>query len=106
MLRALPWLAFAASTVMLVLAGAAPRPDDRVMAAVYPPWWSDARIGGAAASAGAIAAGGGVRNVVLIQAEAPGLAARVRRTGALLLLDARAARFCIDTTGERAPSVL
>lgn len=106
MLRVLPLLAFLASTVMLVLAGAGPRPDDRVMAAVYPPWWSDARIGQAAASAGSIAAAGGARNVILIQAETPGLAARVRRTGALLLLDSRAARFCIDTTRERAPSVL
>lgn len=100
MLRALPFLAFAISTVLLVLAGASPRPGDRVLAAVYPPWWSDARIGEAAASAGAIASGGGVRNVLLIQAERPGLSKRTLRSGAMLVLDARAARFCVDASSE------
>ena len=76
--------------------GAGPRPGERLLAAVYPPWWSDARIAGAAASAGDIAAAGGVRNVLVIHGEPTGLATRLRRSGALLVLGGDAARLCAD----------
>lgn len=96
MLRLLPLFAFVAFTLVVLVAGAGPRPQARSVAAVYPPWWSDARIGEAAASAGSIAAGGGLRNVILL-AGAPGeIAGRARRSGALFLIDTRAARFCAD----------
>jgi len=76
--------------------GAGPRPGDRLLAAVYPPWWSDSRIFVAAASVGDIAAAGGVRNILVIRGDPSGLAARVRRSGALLVLGGDAARLCAD----------
>jgi hypothetical protein len=96
MLRLLPVLAFLAFTAPVVALGAGPGPHARSVAAVYPPWWGDARIGQAAASAGAIAAGGGLRNVILVSGEPGQIAERARRSGALFLIDTRAARFCVD----------
>lgn len=66
------------------------------MAAVYPPWWSDARIASAAASAGDIAAVGGLANIIVIHGEPARLAGNARRSGALLLLGGDAARLCAD----------
>lgn len=91
-----PILILVLSTTVVIALGAGPRPGERLLAAVYPPWWSDARIAGAAASAGDIAAAGGVRNVLVIHGDPTGLAARVRRSGALLVLGGDAARLCAD----------
>lgn len=87
---------------MVVALGAGPRPGEPRLAAVYPPWWSDARIAGAAAAAGDIAAAGGVRNVLVIHGDPTGLAARVRRSGALLVLGGDAARLCADPQAREA----
>jgi hypothetical protein len=84
------------STFVVVGLGTGPRPGDRLLAAVYPPWWSDTRIAGAAASAGDIAAAGGVRNILVIHGDPSGLAMRLRRSGALLVLGGDAARLCAD----------
>jgi hypothetical protein len=84
------------STFVVVLLGAGPRPGERLLAAVYPPWWSDGRIAGAAASAGDIAAAGGARNVLVIHGEPGGLATRLRRSGALLVMGGDAARLFAD----------
>jgi hypothetical protein len=91
-----PILILVLSTTIVVTLGAGPRPGERLLAAVYPPWWSDARIAGAAASAGDIAAAGGVRNVLVIHGDPTGFATRVRRSGALLVLGGDAARLCAD----------
>ena len=65
---------------------AAPTRSDAI-AAVYPPWWSSARVASAAASAGRIVAGGGAPFVVALKSDHPGLAARLRASGAWLLLN-------------------
>lgn len=91
-----PILILVLSTTVVVTLGAGPLPGERLLAAVYPPWWSDARIAGAAASAGDIAAAGGVRNVLVIHGDPTGFAARLRRSGALLVLGGDAARLCAD----------
>ena len=97
-----PILLLVLSTTVVVSLGAGPRPGDRLLAAVYPPWWSDADIAGAAASAGDIAAAGGVRNILVIHGDPGGLATRVRRSGALLVLGGDAARLCADPTPQEA----
>lgn len=98
MLRPFPVLAFLLGSAIVLLIGAAPRAGERTLAAVYPPWWSDARIGGAAASAGDIAAAGGVRNIIIIHGEPSDLARRAARSGALIVLGAGAARLCAGET--------
>lgn len=87
---------------MILAFGAGPLPGDRFLAAVYPPWWSDARIAGAAGSAGDIAAVGGARNILVIHGDPVGFATRVRRSGALLVLGGEAARLCVDPTLQKA----
>ncbi len=92
--KLLPGIALIASTALVAAISAGPRPDANTIAAVYPPWWSDVRIGTAAASAGAIAAGGGARNVILISGGPGELSRRAWRSGALFLLNTDAARLC------------
>ncbi len=98
----LPILMLILSSATVVLAGSGVGPDERRLAAVYPPWWSDARIAGAAASAGDIAAVGGLHNIIVIQGEPARLAAEARRSGALLLLGGDAARLCADIPSKEA----
>ncbi len=97
-----PILLLVLSTMVILALGAGPLPGERLLAAVYPPWWSDAQIAGAAASAGEIAAAGGVRNILVIHGDPTGLATRVRRSGALLVLGGEAVRLCADPTPEEA----
>ncbi|RYC30866.1 hypothetical protein D3273_16915 [Lichenibacterium minor] len=81
-----------ASTLLLALLSAAPRVDQ--IAAVFPPWWSPARAAAAAAGAGSVAGMGAWRSVVIVRGDAAGLALRLRRSGALLTLDARSFAIC------------
>lgn len=78
---------------VVIVIGAAPRQADRA-AAVFPPWWSEARVVAAAASAGDIASRGGAANIVLVRGDPATLRSRLRAAGALLLLDPQAAGFC------------
>lgn len=81
------------ATVALILATAAPaavaaaRPRAPfAVAAVFPPWWSQARIARAAQGAGQIAGRGAFANIVVLYGDA-GLVERVGRAGALMALD-------------------
>ncbi len=78
---------------MAMSAAAAPAGADRI-AAVFPPWWSGGRVIDAAASAGDIAGAGAYRSILIVRGNAPGLAARLRRAGALVLLSPGLAGQC------------
>ncbi len=75
-----------------VAVDARPRTPGRV-AAVFPPWWSSARVIGAAGSAGDIAGAGGASFIVILRGD-PDLSQRARDAGALLLLDPALAGAC------------
>lgn len=68
------------------LAAATP-PDDDAIVAVFPPWWASARSFAAASGAGAVVNAGTFPFVLLVQSPLPGLGARLRAAGAILLLD-------------------
>lgn len=104
--RFLPAMIFLVSLAAVGVAATAAGRDTRRLAAVYPPWWDAARVISAAGSAGDIAAAGGWRNVVVLRSQAPGLAARLRRSGALWTMDARLAAVCGDQVNGRAADVL
>jgi len=72
---------------------AQPRTPDRV-AAVFPPWWSPARVFGAAGAAGDIAGAGGASFIVILRGDPARLSERAREAGALLLLDPALAGIC------------
>ena len=72
---------------------AQPRTPDR-LAAVFPPWWSTARVFDAAGEAGNIAGAGGASFVVILRGDPARLAVRAREAGALLLLDPAMAGVC------------
>lgn len=86
-------LGVALSLFAAVAVDAQPRTPGRV-AAVFPPWWSAARIVGAAASAGDIAGAGGAPFVVILRGDPANLAERAKSAGAVLLLDPALAGAC------------
>jgi hypothetical protein len=77
----------------VVLGAAAPR-DPGAVAAVFPPWWSQVQALNAAATAGDIQRTGGLATIVVIHGDPKTLADRLRRAGALLLLDPVGAGLC------------
>ncbi|MDO9338834.1 MAG: hypothetical protein Q7T61_20770 [Caulobacter sp.] len=99
---ALPLGVLAASTLGVIALAAAPARDDR-MAAVYPPWWSAARAAASAAGEGDLQAVGGGPNILIVRSGRPRLAARLRASGALLVIDSRLASLCAAPT-DRAPA--
>ena len=65
------------------------------LAALFPPWWSSARVFGAAAAADvAVLRGGAWPALVIVRPGDPGAPARLRARGAWLLLDGRAIAGC------------
>ena len=85
--------AIIASLVAAVAVAAAPVAPDR-LAAVFPPWWSRAQLMSAATSAGDIAGVGAAPFILILRSDSPGLEARLRRSGAWLLLNPDAAGVC------------
>jgi hypothetical protein len=81
------------STAGVAVAASQPRRNDR-MVAVYPPWWAPAMAASAAAANGALAASGGWPNSWIVSSSQPDLDQRLRRSGALLILDSALARDC------------
>ena len=73
--------------------GLGPR-DDREAAGVFPPWWSSAQVIAAASAAGPISAASRQPFVVVVRAPTGDVAGRLRRAGALLVLDPGLARAC------------
>jgi hypothetical protein len=82
-----------ATLVMAMSAAAAPMGATRV-AAVFPPWWTGARAIDAAATAGSIAGAGATASILIVSSDAPGLAARLRAAGAMMLLSPGLAGLC------------
>jgi hypothetical protein len=78
---------------MAMSAAAAPMGATRV-AAVFPPWWTGARAIDAAATAGSIAGAGATASILIVSSDAPGLAARLRAAGAMMLLSPGLAGLC------------
>jgi hypothetical protein len=78
-----------------------PPPANAVsIAAVFPPWWSRNQIWRAALSTGEVVDVGGSRFVLVLHSSAPGLAARLRRAGALLVLDRLTLGVCARAPAE------
>lgn len=82
-----------ASLATLVAVQAGPQ-SPREIAAVFPPWWSQAETLAAARRAGAVSAIGGWRNVVVVAADDDGLPRRLNTAGALLQLDPILSGLC------------
>ena len=67
------------------------------LAAVFPPWWSSARVFEAAAAADvAVLRAGAWPALVIVRPGDPGAPARLRASGAWLLLDGRAIGGCVS----------
>ncbi len=63
-------------------------PQSPRIAAVYPPWWSNRDAALAAASAGSIASAGAAPFVIVVRRADGQTLGRLRRSGAVLLLNA------------------
>lgn len=84
---------------MAMSAAAAPADANRI-AAVFPPWWSSAQIIGAGAAAGDIAGAGAYRSILIVSSRTPGLSARLRQAGAIVLLSPGLAGLCDVSPSE------
>lgn len=78
---------------------ASPR-SPRQIAAVFPPWWPQARVLEAARDAGAITAIGGVRNIVVVVADDDALPSRLNAAGALLQLNPTLTGLCAEDRSD------
>lgn len=78
---------------------AAPR-TPRQVAAVFPPWWSPARVFAAASEAGAVTAIGGASNIVIVVADDDQLPARLNAAGALLQLNPSLTGLCAEDQND------
>jgi hypothetical protein len=56
-------------------------------AAVFPLWWTPAQAFAAASSAGEVARTGALSSIVIVHSTKPALAERLRKAGALFVLD-------------------
>ncbi len=81
---------------------AQPRTPGRI-AAVFPPWWSPAKVVGAAASAGDLSGVGGVPFIVILRGDPADLEQRARAAGAVLLLDPALAGACAPAVTATKP---
>lgn len=86
-----------ASLAALVVVQARPQ-SPREIAAVFPPWWSQADTFAAAREAGAVSAIGGWRNVVVVVSDDDDLSRRLNSVGALLQLDPILSGLCSTPT--------
>jgi hypothetical protein len=102
----MPWLSplamlfsVAVLTVGMIVSRGAGAPGDP-MVAVFPPWWSQSRSFAATSDSGVAVAGFGPVGWLVVAV--PGTEAdsrRIRESGALLLLNAAAARLCGGADG-------
>jgi hypothetical protein len=87
--RNIPVLALGSAICVLSLfvsAGAVVPARASQVAALFPPWWSAPKVFAHAASAGEIIQVG-APFVLILRSDQPGLSARLRRAGAILLLN-------------------
>lgn len=76
--------------------------DDNLVAAIFPPWWSEARSIAAVASAdGAILGWGRFRTIVITRSDQPGFAERLHDAGALLLVEPSELTGCSADTAKK-----
>jgi len=75
--------------------------DDGAAVAVFPPWWSAARAFAAAGGTAEILDGGAFPFVLIVKSQRPGLHARLRDAGALLILNPLGAGPCRQSSGEQ-----
>ena len=87
--------------VMMVVATALPtalfaaRPIDLHRAAgLFPPWWSQRTVLEAASGAGMLVAQGTLPFIAIVQTPEADVGQRLRKAGALIVIDARFAAFC------------
>jgi hypothetical protein len=73
--------------------------DPRSVAAVFPPWWPPARAFSAASASGRLAAVATVPWIVVVRGDVH-LPSQLRASGALLLLDPKAALGCTAVPQE------
>jgi hypothetical protein len=74
---------------------------DAAVAAVFPPWWSASQSLAAAASAGDVSAAGALPFVFIVQPRDPGLHARLRAAGALLLMNPLGMAGCAQQPAKK-----
>ena len=91
-----PALALTFASLGAVVAFEAGPRTPRQIAAVFPPWWSQARVLEAARAAGAVTAIGGARNVVVVVANDDLLPVRLNAAGALLQLNPTVTGLCAE----------
>ena len=76
--------------------------DDRVVAAVFPPWWDAARSSDAVAAAdGAITGWSRFGSIVFARSDRADFPARLHAAGALLLLEPSHLSFCGTGDAQR-----
>lgn len=95
----LPWLAgsiMALATLIIAIPGPSLASTES-LAAVFPPWWPQARVVQAAAGAGNLMDAGAWPSVAILQFTDEGLPARLRARGAWLVVDA-ATIGCANTS--------
>lgn len=92
-------IAACATLVMTLSAAAAPAGASRI-AAIFPPWWSAAQAAQAAGAAGEIAGAGAHRSILIVSSRTPGLSARLRQAGAIVLLTPGLAGLCEVPSSE------
>jgi hypothetical protein len=69
--------------------------DDHFVAAVFPPWWGEARsIAAVADAGGAIVGWGALSSVVLARSDGSDFVARLHAAGAMFLLDPSPLGLC------------
>ncbi|WP_158817857.1 hypothetical protein [Methylocapsa sp. S129] len=78
---------FISLTGLFAALAAATAGDSASAAAVFPPWWSPARAFEAAGAAGEVTRIGAFSSVLIVHSREPALAERLRKAGALLILD-------------------
>lgn len=90
-------IALVASLGLAVSVKAALSPIEKtILTAIYAPWRTQEDAFLAAASTGRIVGIGKLAFVVTVTSEAPDLAARLRRTGALAIIDGSFTTLCSD----------
>ncbi len=72
--------------IVAVFAGSTPG-DPHSAAAIFPPWWPAAKAFEAAGSAGEVARIGAFSSVLVVHSKEPALVDRLRKAGALVVLD-------------------
>jgi hypothetical protein len=93
---------FAAAAIamgsLLVAAATTVPADAATLAAVFPPWWTASRALDAATGVGDVLRFGAAAHVVIVRSKRPNLQARLRRAGALILLNPFGASACAQTS--------